>query len=156
VVVVTAAGYLIVRVDHGLNFHTDLMALLPREDQNPSLQHANDVVGQALSRRIIIMVGHTDKAAAYAAAKEITKQLSDSGLFEITTNAFDKDQLRQIGQFYYPHRSGLLSDEDRTLLKNNQGQVIVTKAILSCLCQVFLLLYHYLCRTYLLTMAFCL
>jgi predicted exporter len=129
IMVLAAGGYLLVRVGQGLNFHTDLMALLPREDQNPSLQHTNDVVTRALSQRVVIMVGHKDKAAAYAAAKDITHRLVTSSLFDITTSGFDKDRLRQIGTFYYPYRFGLLSDLDHDRLKTGQGQEIAVRAL---------------------------
>ncbi len=129
IAVLSAGGYLLARVNHGLNFHTDLMALLPREDQNPALQHANDVATRALSHRVVIMVGHKDKAAVYAAAKEIAHQLATSGLFDMTTSGFDKDRLRQIGTFYYPYRFGLLSDEDYDNLKAGHGQAIAGRAL---------------------------
>ena len=50
-VVMLAGGYLASRVSDGLGFRTDLMALLPREEQDPVLQHANDAVSSALARR---------------------------------------------------------------------------------------------------------
>src|ERR1700681_2169057 len=103
IVVVLAGGYLLMRIYHGLNFRTDLMALLPEEDQNPLLQHTHDVITSALSRHVVVLVGHKDRALARTAAMEITRQLSTSGLFDLPTNGFDKDQLRQIGAFYYPY-----------------------------------------------------
>ncbi len=106
-VVVLAGGYLLARVYHGLNFSTDLMALLPQEEQDSALIRANDLVTSALSRRIVILVGHKDRISARAAATEITHQFAASGLLDITTNGFDKDRLRQMGTFYYPYRFGL-------------------------------------------------
>lgn len=129
IVVLAAGGYLLVRVHHGLKFHTDLMALLPREDQNPELQHANDVATGALSHRIVIMVGDKDKHTAYSAAKVITDRLVASDLFDLTTANLDKDRLRQIGTFYYPYRFGLLSDGDYDLLKKGEGQAIAGRAL---------------------------
>ncbi|MGD0961406.1 MAG: hypothetical protein ABSB19_16475, partial [Methylomonas sp.] len=124
-----AGGYLSARLYHGLNFSTDLMALLPQEEQNPALKYANDLVTQALSRRVVILIGHRDKTAARAAATEITRQLGNSGLIEISTNNFDNRQLRQMGAFYFPYRFGLLSDEDRELLNSGQGQAIAWRAL---------------------------
>jgi predicted exporter len=129
VVVMCAGGYLSLRIYHGLQFRTDLMALLPQEEQNPALKHTNDLVTKALSRRVVVLVGHKDKAAARAAATEIARQLTASGLFDIATDSFDKTQLRQMGTFYYPYRFGLLSDADRELLKSNQGQAIAARAL---------------------------
>ena len=41
--VLLAAGYLAIRLHDGLAFRTDLMALLPREQQDPVLQHADAI-----------------------------------------------------------------------------------------------------------------
>lgn len=127
--VIASCGYLILRVHKGLHFQTDLMALLPREDQNPELQHANDTATSALSHRIVILVGHQDKAAAYSAAQALSDQLTASGLLDLNTSHLDKDKLRQIGAFYYPYRFGLLSDEDRNSLKAGHGQEIADRAL---------------------------
>ncbi len=129
--VVLASAYLSDRVYHGLNFSTDLIALLPQEEQNPAFKHTNDVATQALSRRVVILLGDKDKDAARAAAADMTHQLIASGLFDITTNNFGKAQLQQMGAFYYPYRSGLLSEEDRETLKSEQegAQGIATRAL---------------------------
>ena len=47
VIVMAAALYLGLRLHDGLVFRTDLLALLPREAQDPAAQHANDVVTAA-------------------------------------------------------------------------------------------------------------
>jgi len=129
VVVIFAAGYLSARIYHGLNFRTDLMALLPQEEQNPELKQTNDAATKSLSRRVVILVGDKEKNAARAAATAISRQLVSSGLFDISTANFDKEQLRQMGTFYYPYRLGLLSDEDRELLQSNQGSEIAGRAM---------------------------
>ena len=130
-IVILASTYLSDRVYHGLNFSTDLMALLPQEEQNPALKHTNDVATQALSRRVVVLVGDKDRDVARAASAEMTQRLIASGLFDMTTNNFGKSQLQQMGAFYYPYRSGLLSDEDREALKLEQGgaQGIATRAL---------------------------
>ena len=127
--VVLAASYLVIRLHDGLAFRTDLMALLPREQQDPVLQHADDAVAGALSRRVVILVGAPDRAAARDAAAAISETLERSGLVALTTNGFDKDRLTRMGRVYFPYRRGLLSDGDRQRLIDGKGQEIAERAL---------------------------
>ena len=125
IVVLIATGYLALRVHQGLQFQTDLMALLPREQQDKELQIAHDKVSSAFSQRVVILVGHKDRAETRAAAAAI----SASGLLKITGDDFGKDRLTQLGKIYYPYRFGLLTDDERELLKDNKGEEVATRAL---------------------------
>jgi predicted exporter len=127
--VFVAAGYLGWRIEHGLAFQTDLLALLPREEQNPALQKANDTVARALSQKLVFLVGHPDRAQARAVAAELSRRLSVSGLAELTTGALGKDQMRQMGELYFPYRQGLLSDGDRQRLRDGKGGEVALRAL---------------------------
>jgi predicted exporter len=78
-VAVLSAAYLAVRIGQGLAFRTDLMALLPREQQDPVLQRADDAVTSSLSRRVVILVGASDRTAARDAAHLIAGELRARG-----------------------------------------------------------------------------
>jgi len=127
--VALAGIYLLERLDQGLHFRTDLLALLPQEERDPVVQRANDVVTRSLSRHVIVLVGDKDRNIARTAATDIAHQMAGSGLVDINTNSFDKDRLKQIGTFYFPYRAGLLADDDRELLKTGQGEQIATRAL---------------------------
>lgn len=128
-VVVIAAGYLGVRLSQGLTFRTDLMALLPREERDPLLQQANDQVTDALSRRVVILVGHKNRDDARAAAASLSETLTASGLVALDSTGFDNDRLRQMGELYFPYRRGLLADEDRQRLRDGRAQDIALRAL---------------------------
>ena len=128
-VVAIAAGYLGLRLSEGLTFRTDLMALLPREERDPLLQQANDQVTDALSRRVVILLGHKNRDDARAAAARVTEALAASGLVTIDSTGFDKDRLRKMGELYFPYRRGLLSDDDRQRLRDGREQEIATRAL---------------------------
>ena len=129
VIVMAAALYLGLRLHDGLVFRTDLLALLPREAQDPAAQHANDVVTAALSRQVMVMVGHHDRDQARSAATAIAGALTQSKLVTLTTDAFGKDRLRQIGQLYFPYRRGLLSASDRQFLLDGKPEAVSTGAL---------------------------
>jgi predicted exporter len=105
------------------------MALLPREERDPVLQRVNDQVSDALSRRLVLLIGHADRDAARAAAMKIVEALRDSGLVTIDSAGFGKDRLRQMGALYFPYRYGLLAEEDRQRLRHGREQEIATRAL---------------------------
>ncbi len=129
VVVGVACGYLSLRLYDGLTFRTDLMALLPREEQNPALQRANDMVTESLSHRVLLLIGHPERAQARAAAATLSQVLTDSRLVNLSTDGFDKEHLRQMGAFYFPYRQGLLADADRRRLFDGKVDEIADRAL---------------------------
>ncbi len=130
VFVLVAGGSLSLRLIHGLNFQSDLMALLPQEEQNPAIKRTNDIVTQSLSRHVVFLVGDHDRNNARAAAQALAQQLNASGHYDLPLSNLDQNQLKQMGAFYYPYRAGLLSDEDRASLSHsNGGQGIATRAL---------------------------
>lgn len=94
--VALAACYLAIRLHDGLAFRTDLMALLPREQQDRVLQRADDAVARALSRRVMILVGASERGSARDAAQKIGGALGQSGLVELATGGFDKERLARM------------------------------------------------------------
>ena len=128
-VVVLAVGYLVVRVHDGLPLRTDLLALLPREDQDPVLQQANDTVSRALARRVIVLVGHPSREVARDAATRLTADLIATGVVDPVADALDVDQFKRLGKLYFPYRRGLLAEADRTLLAAGRGEQVATKAM---------------------------
>lgn len=127
--VLLAGGYLTWRAQSGLAFRTDLMALLPMNEQDPVAQRAHEVVTQSLSRRFVLLVGHSDRAVARAAARRISDDLTASGLASLNEAEFDADRIKRIGALYFPYRAGLLSQRDRATLQAGNSQTIATRAL---------------------------
>lgn len=127
--VALAACYLALRLHDGLAFRTDLMALLPREQQDPVLQRADDAVAHALSRRVMILVGAPERGSARDAARKIGDALGQSGLVELATGGFDNERLARMGRVYFPYRRGLLSESDRQRLIEGKGEEIANRAL---------------------------
>jgi predicted exporter len=128
-VVVSAIGYLAVRLHDGLPLRTDLLALLPREDQDPVLQRANDAVSRALARRVVVLVGDPSREVARDAATRLAADMAATGLLDQVSDALDADRLKRLGTLYFPYRGGLLAEADRTLLAAGQGEEVATKAL---------------------------
>jgi predicted exporter len=128
-IVVSALGYLAVRLHDGLPLRTDLLALLPREDQDPVLQRANDAVSRALARRVVVLVGDPSREVARDAATRLAADMTATGLLDPIGDALDADRLKRLGTLYFPYRRGLLAEADRKLLAAGQGEEVATKAL---------------------------
>jgi len=129
VVVVSAVGYLAVRLHDGLPLRTDLLALLPREHQDPVLQRANDAVSRALARRVVVLVGDASRELAREAAARLAADMTATGLLDPVGDALDADRIKKLGTLYFPYRRGLLAESDRALLAAGQGEEVATKAL---------------------------
>ena len=130
VVIVALAGcYLLAHIHAGFPLRTDLLALLPREERDPVLQHVNETVTHNLSRRIVVLIGHRSRDAARAAADELMHDLLATGVLEPSGDALSGKQLKRIGQLYFPYRQGLITPADRTSLTANRGEEIAERAM---------------------------
>jgi predicted exporter len=97
-IAVLAGGYLLAGIHTGLPLRTDLLALLPREEHDAVLQHANETVTRNLSRRIVVLVGHPVRDIARAAAAELTRDLVAAGVLEPSGDAVSANRLKRLGQ----------------------------------------------------------
>ena len=129
VIVALAGGYLLAHIHAGFPLRTDLLALLPREERDPVLQHVNETVTHNLSRRIVVLIGHRSRDAARAAADELMHDLLATGVLEPSGDALSGKQLKRIGQLYFPYRQGLITPADRTSLTANRGEEIAERAM---------------------------
>ena len=128
-IVLIAATYLAWRAETGLTFRTDLMALLPTDQQDAAMQKASGTITKTLSRQLVLLTGDPNRNTARAAAQTLSDTLKQSGLFIPTNTTIDADRIQRIGALYAPYRSGLLSDPDRDLLLAHRGITIATRAL---------------------------
>ena len=127
-IVVAAAVFLTWHFQRGLPLDTDLMALLPREGQASVAQKARDAVSRTLTRRILVLIGHTSRTQARTAALSMSHSLEATGLIEPDTASAGQG-MRKLGELYFPHRAGLLSEADRGLLAAGRGGEITKRAL---------------------------
>jgi predicted exporter len=124
-----AAGYLTVRTFDGLDLRTDLLALLPKEEQDPALSQANDRIMQKLAGRVILLVGSQDRARARRAASEIEDALVSTKLIALDGLGTGSADPAALGAFYFRYRGGLLSEPDRRLLTAGEGAAVAERAL---------------------------
>jgi predicted exporter len=129
IVVAAALVYLTLRVVGGLALQSNVLALLPRAEQDPVVQRAQDRITAVFSRRIVLLLGHRDPSQAHRAASILARQLKASGMAASVTAAIDPDTQRRLAAFYFPFRAGLLSAADRGQLQAGKGEALVDRAL---------------------------
>jgi predicted exporter len=129
VVVAAASVFLLLRVHDGLQFQSDLFALLPQEDRDPGVQYAKAKAGALLGQRIILLVGAADRGDARSAGAELAAAIGASDIAASVTYRLPPDGLRRVAEIFYPYRRGLLTAADRAHLEAGRGQEIVARAL---------------------------
>jgi predicted exporter len=117
------------RAYQGLTFRTDLMALLPRDEADPALQHVNDSVAGSLSHRVAILIGDHDRDRARQGAAIMTQSITASSLVEVLAPPSGLHRFSELGALYFPWRDGMLSEDDRQRLLDNQGEALSVRAL---------------------------
>jgi predicted exporter len=124
-----AAVYLVQRLEGGITLQSNILALLPRESRDNAAQDAQDRIMQALSHRIVFLVGDTAPDRAAGAARNFSAALGRSGLIASITSQADPAQMKRMGAAYFPYRAGLLSEADRAALTSGNGKRLVDRAL---------------------------
>lgn len=127
--VVLALAFVAWKTADGPPLDTDLMALLPDEQQDAAVGQAKRHVAATLSRRLIVLVGHPDRAVARAQAQALGRTLAAQGLARPADEIPSAQTARGLGAAYFPHRAALLADADRRALLAGDGQALVTRAL---------------------------
>lgn len=127
--VAIAALHLGLRLRAGVELGTDLLALLPQEDRDAGVQRAKQHITESIGQRIILLVGHADRATARAAGAELAEAIEKSGLATSVAFHLPADDVRRVGSLFFPYRAGLLSPADRALLEAGEGRTIVDRTL---------------------------
>jgi predicted exporter len=128
-VVIAAVAYLALRAMGGITFDSNILALLPRAERDPSAQNVRDKIAESFSRRVVFLVGDASSAKATTAAGKHSAALERSGTVSAITSRRDPDAQRKMGAAYFPYRSGLLAPSDRAALLAGDGQALVSRAL---------------------------
>ena len=127
--VLAAALHVGLAIRRGLPLDSDLMALLPTETFDPSVRQAEDAINARLSRRLIVLFGAADPAAAKEAAQGLESRLREAGLLTPGSDIPDGNAIQRLGAVYFPARAALLSEEDRRRLTEGRGEELRDRAL---------------------------
>lgn len=125
-VVLAAALMVGLRLHQGVELRSDLVALLPGEAAGEAALRAR--LSDALARRVVLLVGAPERAAARAAASALAERLEAEGLGRFSSGGLDAAGMRAVGEVYAPHRRGLLAEADRALLAEGRFDALGERA----------------------------
>ena len=99
---------------------TDVLALLPRSEQDPALQIARRLATGALGRTALYVVSHEQPESGREATRQLGAWMAASPLFQYVQWDYSRQQ-RAFFDLYFPLRYQILSPETRRLLDAPDG-----------------------------------
>ena len=95
---------------------TDLLAMLPATERNPTADVAAQRLAHANGDRVMLLVANADDDQAKAAARQLGQMLGKDKVFASVTSELPSFDLQQLVAPYLAHRFALLIDADARAL----------------------------------------
>ncbi|HEY7866939.1 MAG TPA: MMPL family transporter [Psychromonas sp.] len=103
---------------------TDVLALLPENQQDPVAQQAFGQIAANLSNKVVFLFASDDKAQLVDGVKAFSEKLLQTELFAQFSAQLSEQDQQSWGKLYFPYRAQLLNEAQRAVLKNSpQSQV---------------------------------
>nr|WP_295777209.1 MMPL family transporter [Rhodoferax sp.] len=101
-----------------LQLDTDVLAMLPQDERDATARNVTRALADAASRRIVVLIGGADWAAARRAADAYEKTLTTAAAQVSMRYRVDETMAAQLVDFFQPWRGQLLTTQQRQLLAN--------------------------------------
>lgn len=103
---------------------TNILKLLPKNQQNPVAEQAFESVSSNMSDKVIFVLTAPENESLFSAGRELASQLRATELFSQVTAEISPQQQQQWAKYYFEHRFQLLTPEQRQQLSEQpQRQV---------------------------------
>lgn len=101
-----------------LPIETNILALLPDNQQDPVAQQAFDNIANTMSDKVVFIVHQTQSQdkTLITAVDNFSQALTELPMFDSVTATVSKDQQQAWGQYYFPARAQLLSEKQKQQL----------------------------------------
>jgi len=113
----------------GGHFATDVMALLPQDEQAPEVGRATRQMAEQLTRQVVVMIGAPDWPAAQRAAAAWQHALAGAKAPLRESALASADAVRDTLAFYAPYRDRLLTPAQRAMLQKSAPDALVQSAL---------------------------
>ena len=110
-------------------FETDIMALLPQDEQAPEVGRATRQLADQFARQVVVMIGAPDWAAATKAADAWQHALDSTHAPLKESVAGDTAAMSDLLAFYAPYRDRLLTPAQRAQLEHASPPALVQSAL---------------------------
>ncbi|MFC7422174.1 MMPL family transporter [Iodobacter arcticus] len=127
VIVLAFIGHNIYLWSGHLQLDTDILAMLPQDERDPTVQNATRQLSDSASKRVVVLIGGQDWESASAAADAYAASLAQSKL-PLTLRYTMGDESEWLS-FFTPHRNQLLSATQRQQLANTSSDQLAQRAV---------------------------
>ncbi|HHF3217304.1 TPA: MMPL family transporter [Vibrio alginolyticus] len=103
---------------------TNILKLLPKNQQNPVAEQAFESVSASMSDKVIFVITAPDKNALFAAAAEFDRGLRQSNHFRDVVGKISPQEQQAWASYYFKHRFQLLTPQQRERLSQNPEQQV--------------------------------
>ncbi|WP_445114975.1 MMPL family transporter [Acinetobacter sp. WZC-1] len=100
-----------------IHIQTNIFALLPEQSQDKALQKTRQYVSGQLNNQVFLVVDAPDEQTLQQATVLLSRQLQNSPLWQPLKAQLDT---AQFAETLYRHHAGLISTEDRQLLRTGE------------------------------------
>ncbi len=112
-----------------LQLDTDVLAMLPRDERDATVQNVTRKLTDSASRRIVVLVGGGDWLSARSAADAYARALSASSQTVNLRYLVDDAMAAQMVDFFKPWRKQLLTPQQRQMLDTLQPDQLAARAV---------------------------
>jgi len=127
-IVAVLCGLSCYQVAYHWKLQTDVLALLPDEERDPTVQSLRQIASSSLGRTAFFLVGHAQEPAAHAATRTLAGWMAASPLFETVQWDYSGSQ-RAFFDLYFPLRYRVLSPSIRRQLNAPDGSLALVQRL---------------------------
>lgn len=110
-----------------IHIQTNIFALLPETQQNPELAQTQKYISDQLNEKVFVVLESSDQQALAQATQLFQQKLQHSDLWQPLKPQLD---LEQFSKQLYQHRAGLLSQQDRQFLQQQDYEALTEQSLM--------------------------
>lgn len=110
-----------------IHIQTNIFALLPETQQNPELAKTQQYMSDQLNQKVFVVLESKNQQSLEQATQLFEKQLQQNELWQPLKPQLD---LEQFSKQLYLHRAGLLSQQDREYLQQQDYEVLTEQSLM--------------------------
>lgn len=101
-----------------LPIESNILALLPENQQDPFAEQAFAQVSNNLSKKVVFLISSGDRDGVIAAASDFSGKLLTTNLFSAVNAQLTSEEQQAWAKLYFPYRAQLLNEEQKERLQH--------------------------------------
>ena len=114
-------------LNKSIHIQANIFALLPKKQQQAGLQETQNYMSDQLNQKVFVVLDANNEKALNDATNKLTQAVQHTQLLKPLQHQFD---VEKFGKVLFEHRAGLLSTQDKTLLKQQNYTALGEQSVL--------------------------